>query len=120
MTQMKLEELEKLAESGFSKGEWKAEFEVDGNGFEQNQLWILMGNNVMAYDFDRAQDAKLAAAAPSLLTELIAAKKREKELVEALDKLINGGKDGYFSAENIFVETSDLEKARALLKDIEQ
>ena len=117
---MTLEELQQLDESGFSKGEWKAEFEVDDNGFEQNQIWILIDGHVMAYDFDRAQDAKLAAAAPSLLATAIAAKKREKELVEALDKIVNGGKDGYFSAETIFVETSDLEKARALLKDIEQ
>ena len=67
-----------------------------------------MGNNVMAYDFDRAQDAKLAAAAPSLLTELIAAKKRENELVEAL-------RDALYDR-----RTHVLEKARALLKDIEQ
>lgn len=51
-------------------GEWRAEREVDLNGFETGKLWIVMGGAPCAYDFDRYEDAVLAAAAPALLEAL--------------------------------------------------
>lgn len=50
----------------FTPGPWTAEVEVDENGFEQSKLWILMRGQPCGYGFDRAEDARLAAAAPDL------------------------------------------------------
>lgn len=77
---MTLEELEQLAESGFTAGKWEQTSrlvtfrEADGSLSELGR-------------FQSRGDAKLAAAAPSLLATAIAAKKREKEIIEMLREL---------------------------------
>ena len=122
---MTLEELEQLAESGFTAGPWYV-------GAQNDALFIInTPPNPTPSDFVQncrdeechviarvdEKDAKLIAAAPSLLATAIAAKKREKELVEALCKckeftlMLNSSR-----AENLH----DNVITPALLKDIEQ
>lgn len=57
-----VEELRGLSEKA-TQGEWTAEEAVDLNGYETGKLWLIMGAQPMAYDFDRVEDAKFAAAA---------------------------------------------------------
>jgi len=56
--------------SKHTDGPWFAERAVDHDGFETGKLWIVMKGQPMAYDFDRFEDANLAAAAPELLEAL--------------------------------------------------
>lgn len=51
-------------------GPWTAEPEIDENGFELGKLWIIMQGQPCAYDFDRVEDARVAAAGPDLLAAL--------------------------------------------------
>ena len=78
---MTLEELEKLADSGFYAGEWQ----------DTSHGVLISGHDAELIKWDgelsdtkRLSTLELIAATPSLLTELIAAKKREIELVDAL------------------------------------
>lgn len=109
---MTLEELEQLAESGFPKGPWRidefGDFLISVCPDEGDEPFMKLG-------IDEGQN-KLITAAPSLLAELIAAKKREKELVEALREIMEyeGG------AESALHDEYVIERASALLKDIEQ
>lgn len=66
-------------------GELRAEREVDLNGIETGKLWIVMRGAPCAYDFDRYEDAVLAAAAPALLEALKGAR---AIVAEELDCLI--------------------------------
>ena len=54
----------------FTPGPWTAEKAVDTHGFETGKLWIIMGQQPCAYDFDRWEDAQLAAAAPEMYEAL--------------------------------------------------
>lgn len=51
-------------------GPWTAEKAVDDAGFETGKIWIIMKGAPCGYDFDRWEDAVLAAAAPDLLAAL--------------------------------------------------
>ena len=116
---MTLEELEQLAESHYTRGPWCIDNEKE---------YVMTKNsdyNVFFVGVSRDADKNLVAAAPSLLATAIAAKKREEELVEALREMINSNDNG---VEFGYIQTPEkddpywatIEKARALLKDIEQ
>jgi len=51
----------------YTPGPWAAERAVDDLGYETGKVWIIMRGQPMAYDFDKFEDAQLAAAAPDLL-----------------------------------------------------
>ena len=110
---MTLEELEKLAESGFTLGPWdwseseEGGFAIDAPSDDMHFDLMFVAENIRTI-----QDTKLIAAAPSLLATAIAAKKREKELVEALRRML-----GEFAPVS---QNTAAVKARAILKDIEQ
>ena len=90
-----LEELEALAESGFTAGPWRlgcnltrvcTAYHTDEdtlpNGWAKSVAKI--NHPKWMGILQSAANGKLIAAAPSLLATTIAAKKREKELLEAL------------------------------------
>lgn len=54
----------------YTPGPWHAEQECDQDGNPTENWWIIMGSQPCAYDFDRKEDAVLAAAAPELLEAL--------------------------------------------------
>ena len=141
---MTLEELEQLAESGFTAGPWTAnDPRKDGTTVVRNTIGgaqaIAMTYHKPSYGRDMTNakaNTALIAAAPSLLATAIAAKKREKELVEALREVLKASAanvdfDRYFSDWMEYDESgtaqkhltryeTEIKKARALLKDIEQ
>ena len=130
---MRLEELEQLAESGFTAGPWTAnDPRKDGTTVVRNTIGgaqaIAMTYHKPSYGRDMTNakaNTALIAAAPSLLATAIAAKKREKELVKALSEVIksndNGVEFGYIQTpEKDDPYWTTIKKARALLKDIEQ
>ena len=95
---MTLEELEQLAESGFSGGKWqiysgdsvicRTEDDNFGGIVIQAYGWCSLSNCNATNTHEAKANAKLAAAAPSLVHGYLAAKKREIELVEALRELL--------------------------------
>ena len=145
---MTLKELEQLAESGFTPGPWEGRFSP--GEYHCHYAWkpeggpqVLIAPKVTAFgertvgycEKTRQANRDLGAAAPSLLATAIAAKKREKELVEALSIMselvyvASGNKIMSVWADHVdlrecvdgleqALETA--QKARALLKDIEQ
>ena len=106
---MTLQELEQLAES------WKEH--VNSEPWDENnpahvkvkQIKLDGGPNI---EFFNGYEAALKAA-----------KKREKELVEALRNLLREGGDHHAIRRGVWIgfgETDEYKKAQALLKDIEQ
>ena len=117
---MTLEELEQLAESGFTAGPWEFNvMQINSSHEDFPTIAMVHRRDIHSSPEMTIANSKLIAASPSLLATAIAAKKREKELVEALREVV----DWYDLQKRQFgIQNSNVinEKARALLKDIEQ
>ena len=68
----------------------KAEKEVNMSGGETGRHWIVMLAMPMAYDFDRAEDAQLAAAAPTLAHTALSAIAERDALRAGLEAALSG------------------------------
>lgn len=91
-------------------GPWTAERAVDDAGFETGKVWIIMKGAPCGYDFDRWEDAVLAAAAPDLLDALEAM----DALVENLWKAVPWGQT--HDLDIVALNEAPLKAKRAIVK----
>lgn len=136
MSEITLEELEALAESGFTAGPWEFNvMRINSSHEDFPTIAMVHRRDINCSPEMTIANSKLITAAPSLLATAIAAKKREKELVEALSimsgivyeasegKIMSVWSDHVDLRECVDEIVHALEvakKSRALLKGIEQ